>query len=138
EIFDAECDVFSPNALGGAINEQTIPRLRCRVVCGGANNQLATPADAGRLAERDILYAPDFIVNSGGVINVADEAMGYNRERAFAKGDAVFETTRRIFAIARERSITTEQAAVQYDEARMQTLNAVHRTLVPGRDPIPR
>ncbi|MHB8574429.1 MAG: Glu/Leu/Phe/Val family dehydrogenase [Dehalococcoidia bacterium] len=137
-LYDEACDVFSPNALGGSISEQNVPRLKCRIVCGGANNQLATPKDMQRLSDRGILYAPDFIVNSGGVINIADEAMGYNRDRAFAKGDAVFETTRRIFAIAREQQISTEAAAEHFAEERMRTLAGVHRTLVPNRSPIPR
>jgi glutamate dehydrogenase/leucine dehydrogenase len=138
EIYDCDCDVFSPNALGAAINAQTIPRLRSRLICGGANNQLATPEDARRLEERGILYAPDFIVNCGGVINVAEETRGYNEMRARAHADRVFETTLRIFAIAREQGVLTEQAAEQFAEERMRSLNAVHRALVPGRSPIPR
>ncbi len=138
EIYDVECDVFSPNALGASLNAQTIPRLRCRLVCGGANNQLARPEDAQRLEERGILYAPDFIVNSGGVINVAEETRGYNEGRAHVHADRVFETTLRIFAIAREQGVLTEQAAEQYAEERLRTLDAVHRPLVPGRSPIPR
>jgi leucine dehydrogenase len=138
EIYDVECDVFSPNALGASINGSTIPRLLCKVICGGANNQLATEEDAKRLVERGIIYAPDFIVNCGGVINVAEETRGYNAERARAHADRVFATTLRIFAIAEEEGITTEQAAERFAEERMRTLDAVHRPLVPGRSPIPR
>jgi leucine dehydrogenase len=137
-IYDVECDVFSPNALGASINVRTIPRLTCRIVCGGANNQLETDEDAVRLKQRGILYTPDFIVNSGGVINVAEEIRGhYNAERARAHAETVFETTLRVFAIAREQGITTAAAAERYAEARMRTLQAVHRPLVPGRSPVP-
>jgi len=138
KIFDVECDVFSPNALGGALNAQTIPRLRCRVVCGGANNQLETAADSERLAERGILFAPDFIVNSGGVINVAEEARGYSAERAAARADLVFGTTLRVLALAKEQAISPANAAEQYAKARITTLNAVHRSYVPGHSPTPR
>jgi leucine dehydrogenase len=85
-IYDVECDIFSPNALGGTLNERTIPRLRCRIVAGGANNQLQDEhADALRLHERGILYAPDYVINAGGLINVAAELEGeYDRERAYS------------------------------------------------------
>ncbi|MDQ4129896.1 MAG: valine dehydrogenase, partial [Actinomycetota bacterium] len=83
EIYDVDADVFSPNALGAVLNEQTIPRLHVAAVCGGANNQLETPQDAARLHERGILYAPDFVVNVGGLIQVADELYpdGYSPAR---------------------------------------------------------
>jgi glutamate dehydrogenase/leucine dehydrogenase len=138
EIFAAECDVFSPNALGGALNARTIPRLRCRIVCGGANNQLETDEDAARLEQVGILYAPDFIVNSGGVINVAEETRGYNAERARAHAEMVFETTLRVFATAKREGITTEAAAERFAEERIRALQHVHRPLVPGCSPIPR
>ncbi|HEY7294314.1 MAG TPA: valine dehydrogenase, partial [Dehalococcoidia bacterium] len=85
-----------------------------------------------------ILYAPDFIVNSGGVINVADEAHGYVAERASARAELVFGTTLRILQMAQEQGISPNAAAEQYARSRMQALNAVHRPLVPGRSPIPR
>jgi glutamate dehydrogenase/leucine dehydrogenase len=132
-VFDTPCDIFSPNALGGVLNDETIPRLRCAVVCGGANNQLAEERHARALAARGILYAPDFIVNCGGVINVADELMGYNAERARARADAVYETTRRVFARAREAGITPEEAANQLAEERIRAIGAIHRGYVPRR-----
>ncbi|MCS7170002.1 MAG: leucine dehydrogenase, partial [Candidatus Kapabacteria bacterium] len=87
EIYDVSCDIFSPNALGGVINEQTIPRLRCAVVAGAANNQLHDEyADAQRLHERGILYAPDYVINAGGLMNVAAELEGsYDSKRVLAK-----------------------------------------------------
>jgi len=141
KIYDVECDVFSPNALGASINAKTVPRLHCRIVCGGANNQLEREADGDRLAERGILFAPDFIVNCGGVINVADEAHGhdgYSAERAHARGELVFGTTLRVLQMAQEQGISPNAAAERYAKERMQQLNAVHRPLVPGRSPIPR
>jgi valine dehydrogenase (NAD+) len=118
-IYDVDCDVFSPNALGGALNERTIPRLRCRVVCGGANNQLATPEDGDRLAGRGIVYAPDFIVNCGGVIKVAEERHGYSAARAEARADLAFDRTLRVFALAGELHTTPARAAERYAEERI-------------------
>ena len=138
EIYDVECDIFSPNALGASINYNTVPRLKCEIVCGGANNQLETPEDGEALARRGILYAPDFIVNSGGVINVADESLGYNAERARARGEGVFDTTLRILTQAKERGITPNEAAEAYAVSRIKLLNKVHSTFLPGHSPIPR
>jgi len=131
-IYDVECDIFSPNALGGVLNARTIPRLRCRIVCGGANNQLETPEDADRLAERGILYAPDFVVNCGGVINVAEELAGYNAERAAARAAAVFDTTLRILAMAERMKVNPAVAAERYAEERIAAIAALHRSYIPG------
>lgn len=130
-VYDVECDIFSPNALGGVLNEATIPRLKCRVVVGGANNQLATAADAERLQKRGILYAPDYIVNSGGVINAGDELLGYNRARATAKAQEVYYTTLRVFAMAKTQGITTAEAADRLAEERIRVIGEVHRTYLP-------
>jgi leucine dehydrogenase len=131
EVWDVPCDVLSPNALGAVLNDETIPRLRCRIVCGGANNQLAEERHAAMLQARGILYAPDFIVNSGGVINVAEELHGYSEERATARAQQVYDTTRRIFEIAGAEQITTEEAAVRYAQQRIRTIGDLHRTFVP-------
>jgi leucine dehydrogenase len=131
EVWDTPCDILSPNALGAVLNDETIPRLRCRVICGGANNQLAEERHAAALQARDILYAPDFIVNSGGVINVAEEMRGYSEERANARAQQVYETTLRILKFARSEQITTEEAAVRYARNRIRTIGDIHRTYLP-------
>ena len=89
----ADLDVFSPNALGHALSDEVVAVLRAKLVCGGANNQLAHPGTEALLAERGILYAPDYLVNAGGVIQVADELHGFSFERARAKTETIFETT---------------------------------------------
>jgi leucine dehydrogenase len=132
EVWDVPCDILSPNALGAVLNDETIPRLRCRIICGGANNQLAEERHAADLQARDILYAPDFIVNCGGVINVAEELRGYSEERATARAQQVYDTTRRVFAIARAEQITTEEAAVRYAQERIRTIAGIHRTFLPA------
>jgi glutamate dehydrogenase/leucine dehydrogenase len=106
-----DCDIFAPCALGGALNAATIAHLACRAVVGSANNQLATAADGVRLADRGILYAPDFVVNSGGVINIADELAGYDRTRAYDRVRGIFATTRQVLAASREQGVTPNEVA---------------------------
>ena len=112
EAYVLPCDVLSPNALGGVFGEETIPALQCRAICGGANNQLVRdPDDATLIAERGILYAPDYVVNSGGVISVAQEVAGWSYEQALEHAEGVIETTRDIFDLAERRKLTTAEAA---------------------------
>ena len=111
-IYEVECDIFAPCSLGGVLDEHTIPRLRSDMVVGSANNQLATPEDADRLAERDILFAPDFVVNAGGLINVSEELRGYSLDRAAARVDKIFDSTLRVLEASRERGVTPHVAAV--------------------------
>lgn len=121
EISSADCDVFAPCALGGVLNDTTIPGLRCRAVVGSANNQLAEERHAGVLAERGILYAPDFVVNAGGIINISvefDEG-GYAPEVAEQRVDAIEGTLLSILAEAESRGITPAEAAVEMARDRM-------------------
>jgi leucine dehydrogenase len=120
-IHQVECDVLSPCALGATINERSIPELRCAAVCGCANNQLATEADGERLASAGVLYAPDYVVNAGGVINIADELRpdGYNRHRAWKQVETIHETVLRVFAVADEEGITPAAAADHLAERRL-------------------
>jgi leucine dehydrogenase len=134
EIYDVKCDIFSPNGLGGVINDETIPRLTCKIVCGGANNVLAEERHAGALAERGVLFAPDFVVNCGGVINAANELWGYNAERAEAMGRKVYDTTLRIFAYAKEQGITPLAAAYRLAEQRIQQVGGVRHYYLPNED----
>ena len=119
-IYDAECDVFAPCALGGVLNENTIPRIRARIVCGAANNQLATPEDAKRVQERGIVYAPDFIANAGGVINVSFEVgAAYDEGAAYAKTATIYDTLQRVLQLADAEGITTAEAANRLAEQRL-------------------
>jgi leucine dehydrogenase len=120
-----ECDIFSPCALGAILNADTIPQLACRAVVGSANNQLATPSDAKALVEAGITYAPDFVVNAGGVINIAEELVGYHRERAYANVRRIFDTTAAVLTTADAEGITTADAADRLAERR---LAAIGRT----------
>ena len=97
EIFGVDCDIFAPCALGAVINDETIPRLTCDIVAGAANNQLAEPHHGDELRERGILYAPDYAINAGGLINVAQEYEGYDREAAMKKTKRIYDTMAEIF-----------------------------------------
>jgi len=112
-------DIFSPCALGGAINDDNLARLNAKIICGGANNQLAHPGIEKLLANRGVVYAPDYVVNSGGVIQVADELAGFSFERAQAKAAQIFDTTKRVLAIADEEDVPPVVAADRLAERRM-------------------
>lgn len=92
EVHRTECDVFAPCALGGALNDRTIPQLRCRVVAGAANNQLASDRNGEQLFERGLLYAPDYAINAGGLINVAQEVVGYDATKARTRTLKIYDT----------------------------------------------
>jgi len=131
EIYDVECDVFAPCALGAILNDDTIPRLKCRIVAGSANNQLAEPRHAAELARRGILYAPDYVINGGGVMNVSEEyhPSGYNRDRAYARVARIYDKLQQVYAISRSEGITTAEAADRMAEdriARLGRLKAFH------------
>ncbi|MDF2628157.1 MAG: leucine dehydrogenase [Symbiobacteriaceae bacterium] len=130
-IFDVECDIFSPNALGAVINDETIPRLKCRVVAGAANNQLKEPRHGDQLFDRGVLYAPDYVINAGGLIQVADELLGYNRDRAFRKTAQVYDRLLEIFEISRRERIPTYLAADRLAERRIAKVGALNRIYVP-------
>jgi glutamate dehydrogenase/leucine dehydrogenase len=125
KICSAECDIFSPNSLGAVLNEDSIAELRCAAVCGAANNQLATETDAKRLMSRGILYAPDFVVNAGGLINVSDEIHGYRVERATARVERIYDNVLRVLHTAHERNMTPHHAAVELAEERVHAIGAL-------------
>jgi len=112
-------DVYAPCALGGSLDDETVPVLSAKIVCGAANNQLAHPGIEKQLADRGVLYAPDYVVNSGGVIQVADEIEGFSFDRAKTRASGIFETTRRIFALAAEEGVPPAVAADRMAEQRM-------------------
>lgn len=126
-IFSVDCDVFSPCAMGGVLNHETIPRLACAAVMGSANNQLATREDASRLVARGILYAPDFVVNAGGLINVYEELRGYSKVRAMRRVDNLFEATLRILELAHEQGVEPVTAAERLAELRIEEIGNLAR-----------
>jgi len=119
-VVGAECDVYAPCALGGTLNAESIPRLRCRIVAGSANNQLAEPEDAERLRQAGILYAPDFVINAGGALHsLGQEHLGWTEEQIEARYAAIGATLTEIFTRADAEGTTTEAAAQQLARSRL-------------------
>jgi leucine dehydrogenase len=125
EIYDVDADVYSPCALGGTVNEETLPRLKCKIVCGAANNQLANDRMGVEVEKRGILYAPDYAVNAGGVMNVSLEIDGYNRERAMRMMRTIYYNVGRIFEIAQRDGIPTYKAADRMAEERIAAIGKI-------------
>jgi valine dehydrogenase (NAD+) len=119
ELLASQLDVYSPCALGGAIDDDTVKALGARIICGGANNQLAHPGVEKQLADHGIVYAPDYLVNSGGVIQVADELHGFSFERAKARAEQIFGTTRQILTLADKDGVPPAVAADRLAERRI-------------------
>lgn len=111
EIFSANVDVFAPCALGGILNDNTIPLLNCQIVAGSANNQLAEPYHAKALEKRGILYAPDYLINSGGLINVSYEGPNYDLQEVMNHVEGIYYTLLEIFEAAKAHHITTSEAS---------------------------
>ncbi|MEW6377656.1 MAG: Glu/Leu/Phe/Val dehydrogenase dimerization domain-containing protein [Thermodesulfobacteriota bacterium] len=131
-IYEVECDIFCPCAIGGILNDKTIPRLKCKLVAGCANNQLEDEERHGRmLHERGILYTPDFIINAGGVIQVIDEIQGYNPERAKMKTERIYNRLLSIFEMAKKEGILPLEAANRYAESRIREIQKIKRLYVP-------
>ena len=128
DIYGVKCDVFSPCALGGVLNSRTIPRLRCKIVAGAANNQLEHETDGDSLHGRGILYAPDYIINAGGLINVAEEIYGYDEERAKRKTAAIKAVLLEVLTAARKENIPTNAAADRFAEQRIEQVGRVRRS----------
>jgi valine dehydrogenase (NAD+) len=126
-------DVYAPCALGSALSDETVPALSAQIVCGAANNQLAHPGIEKLLEERGVLYAPDYVVNSGGLIQVADEIEGYSEPRARAKATAIFDTTLRIFSLATAEGVPPSVAADRLAERRMDQIGTLRRVWLPTR-----
>jgi leucine dehydrogenase len=126
EILEVPCDVVAPCALGAVLNDQSIPRLRCHIVAGAANNQLADEGRHGlELHNRGILYAPDFVINAGGLMSVYSEFVGYNRETAMRLTRGIHANMARVFEISRAQSIPTALAADRLAEDRIRRVKAL-------------
>jgi leucine dehydrogenase len=128
-IYSAQADIFAPCALGAIINDDTIPKLKVEIVCGGSNNVLLDPKKHGEaLAKKNILYAPDFVANAGGVINVYSELAGWTRERALRKADEIFDTILGVYQIAKDTGVHTYEAADKLAERRLAAVGGLTRT----------
>jgi leucine dehydrogenase len=127
EILTIPCDIFAPCALGAVLNDATIPELRCSIVAGSANNVLAESHHGEALSERGILYAPDYVINAGGLINVADELEGYNERRAVNRVMRIEDSIRRVIAISRRDDVPTNIAADTLALERIAAISSMER-----------
>jgi leucine dehydrogenase len=119
DIYSQECDIYSPCALGATINDETLPVLKAKVIAGAANNQLKETRHGDLIHQKGIVYAPDYVINAGGVINVADELYGYNKDRALKKVEGIYNNIERVIAISKRDGIPTYQAADRLAEERI-------------------
>lgn len=122
DIYGIDCDIYSPCALGAVINDETIPKLRAKVIAGAANNQLKESRHGEMIHDLGIVYAPDYVINAGGVINVADELYGYNSERALRKVEGVYQNIEKVLEIAARDNIPTYKAANRMAEERIERM----------------
>ena len=126
-IHSMECDIFSPCALGGVLNSKTIPELKCKVVCGGANNQLLECRHGDDVAARGILYAPDYLANAGGIINLSLELTGYDPEASRIRTDDIYNTMEKVIAFSTARGVSTARAADLMVEERIANARKVKK-----------
>ena len=125
EIYDVDCDIYSPNALGATINDQTIERLKCKIVAGGANNQLESNEHGDTLKEKGILYAPDYLINAGGLMNISIEFEGWSETKATRLVDTIFDTTLKVFKISDDQNIPVYQATNVLAESRIEAIKNI-------------
>lgn len=137
EIAAVPADIFAPCALGRALDDGTVAALQAEIVCGGANNQLAAPPVGQHLATKGVLYAPDYVVNAGGLIQVADEYEGWSPTRARARCEGIFETTLRVLRLADAEGVPPEVAADRLAERRIRRVGRLRAILLPGTVPHP-
>jgi leucine dehydrogenase len=129
-IYGVDAEIFAPCALGAIVNSKTIPELKCDIIAGAANNQLATDEDGKAVQERDILYAPDYVINAGGLINVYSELADWSTDRSKRKAGEIYQTLLEVFELAREDKLTTAEAADRIAERRIERVGKLHRSRI--------
>jgi leucine dehydrogenase len=128
EIYDIDAEIFAPAALGGIINDDTLSRLKCQIIAGAANNQLEDEEKHSKMIiEKDILYAPDYVINSGGLINVANELEGYRQDRAMKQAEGIYDILKNIFKIAKNQNIPTNTASNRIVEERLSKIEGLRK-----------
>jgi len=125
DIYDIDCDVYAPCALGATVNDQTIERLKCKIVCGAANNQLAEEHHGDILREKNILYTPDYLINAGGLMNVSIEFEGWSDSKSTRMVDTIYDTTLKIFKISEEQNIPVYRATDILAESRIESIKKI-------------
>lgn len=129
-IFEVEADIYAPCALGATVNNASIEQMKFAIIAGAANNQLEKPdLHAKMLTDKGILYAPDFLINAGGLINVYSELNGYNRQNALSQTENIYNQTLAIFALADNDGITTSDAALKLAKKRIEDIRHIKTVL---------
>jgi leucine dehydrogenase len=126
-IYDVAADVYAPCALGATLDDQTIPRIKAEIICGGANNQLAEPRHAEAVEKKGIFYAPDYVANGGGVINIYGELQGWTVQQAHEHAAGIYDTTLRVAELSRREKIPTALAADRLAEERIRAVAGLRR-----------
>lgn len=129
-IYDVQCDFFAPCALGAVINDKTINRLKCKAIAGAANNVLAEDRHGDELHKKGIIYAPDYVINAGGLMNVADELNGYNEERALEKVKTIYDNIAKVIEISKRDGIPTYKAADRMAEERIEKIGRIRGNFI--------
>jgi len=128
EIYEIDSEIFAPAALGGIINDDTISKFKCQIIAGPANNQLEDEEKHGKmLIDKGILYAPDYVINSGGLINVANELEGYRQDRAMKQAEGIYDILKKIFSISKNQQIPTNTASNRIVEERLQKIGGIRK-----------
>jgi leucine dehydrogenase len=130
DIYSVDCDIYAPCALGATVNDETIPQLKAKVIAGAANNQLKDTKHGDLIHEMGIVYAPDYVINAGGVINVADELYGYNAERAMKRVELIYDNVAKVIEISKRDGIPTYVAADRMAEERIETMRKSRSTFL--------
>ena len=134
DIYDVKCDIYAPCALGASINDETIDRFKCKIVAGAANNQLKENRHGDILKEKDILYAPDYLINAGGLMNVSIEFEGWSENKATRMVDIIYNTTLNIFKISEEQNIPIYKAADFLAESRIKSVKRIKGKFLGGQN----
>ena len=128
EIYDIDADIFAPTALGAIINDETLPRFKFQIIAGGANNQLEDEAKHGQaLLQKGILYAPDYVINAGGLINVANELEGYRQDRAMKQAEGIYDVLKKIIDISKKEHVPTHVASNKIAEERLNQVGNIRK-----------
>ena len=133
KILFEECDILAPCALGGLFDDQTIPKLKTKIIAGGANNQLVEERHGKSLADRGILYAPDYIVNAGGLMNVYVELEGYSSKRALELVNRIYNNIFKIYTIAKNKNCSTNEAANEVAKQRIGSIGSINQSRIIDR-----
>lgn len=134
DIYSVDCDIFSPCALGAVINDETITQLKCRIIAGSANNQLKENRHGGILKEKGVLYAPDYLINAGGLMNVSIECEGWSDEKSNRMVDAIYDTTMKIFTLSDKQNIPICQATDLLAERRIEAVKRIKTNYLGNTD----